>query len=423
MPQRNLYAEAAIYDVRGFYHRKFYSPGIYDPLASGQAVRHDIEHAKIHWMLANIPAGSRVLDVGCGCGNLNALRATGCEIVGADLSPLNCTRARANGYAAAVAAEAAALPFADGTFDAVVSLDVIGHIPFDAKDACIREWRRVLRRGGLQLHGIEADRAPYDGLSPEALAAFVHVDGHVGMEGQTANEARFRAQFANVESRFGFNIAMASQEVLKQHQAYSAHFQADPFLLTRVASFNADETSAWNLAMGFVAERLAALEVELPDRWGFLFLRASDRDLEADRYGDLSVSRLLRPLSVGHPSDRFHVAGGFHAAEGDGTLTGSFRWTTARAELLVPRAELYRVRIGASRPAPAASAVYSLRIDNGEPVSGTGPGDGVVTLRAAAASHAPARLVIESDTFVPAALGGSADTRALGVRVYWVDWA
>ncbi len=40
------------------------------------------------------------------------------------------------------------LPFADGTFDKIVLLAVIEHIPFDQRGVLLGEFRRVLRAGG-----------------------------------------------------------------------------------------------------------------------------------------------------------------------------------------------------------------------------------------------------------------------------------
>lgn len=44
------------------------------------------------------------------------------------------------------------LPFPSGYFDAVVSEDVLGHIPFDEKEKTYSEMYRVLRLGGLMVH-------------------------------------------------------------------------------------------------------------------------------------------------------------------------------------------------------------------------------------------------------------------------------
>jgi ubiquinone/menaquinone biosynthesis C-methylase UbiE len=49
-------------------------------------------------------------------------------------------------YAVLVAADAAALPFADGSFDAVVS--VLTHTGLDRPEAAFAEAARVLRQGG-----------------------------------------------------------------------------------------------------------------------------------------------------------------------------------------------------------------------------------------------------------------------------------
>jgi len=89
----------------------------------------------------------RVLDVGCGDGQVSRLAAQlGSDVVGIDPT-WNCIRV-ATDRGTGVFAQAAAgqLPFADATFDAVVACLVFEHIR-DVDDA-IAEVSRVLRPGG-----------------------------------------------------------------------------------------------------------------------------------------------------------------------------------------------------------------------------------------------------------------------------------
>lgn len=88
--------------------------------------------------------GRRILDLGCGKGRFAArLRSAGARVVGLDLSA--SMLAAASGLDR-VRASARRLPFADGTFDAVVAVEVFEHMA--AIDAVLVEVRRVLRPGG-----------------------------------------------------------------------------------------------------------------------------------------------------------------------------------------------------------------------------------------------------------------------------------
>src|SRR5215208_2133979 len=89
-------------------------------------------------------AGS-LLDVGCGTGRYSvALAELGWHVTGVDVSEDMLTRARARGVRV-VRADAAALPFDDESFDAVVS--ILTHTDLDEFSSTICEVARVLRRG------------------------------------------------------------------------------------------------------------------------------------------------------------------------------------------------------------------------------------------------------------------------------------
>jgi ubiquinone/menaquinone biosynthesis C-methylase UbiE len=94
-------------------------------------------------------AGERVLDAGCGTGDLAAaLRRARPDVlvVGSDLSEGMLDRSREAGAEPLVQADATRLPFASGSFDVVVARGVLHHLPDVA--AALREWRRVLADDG-----------------------------------------------------------------------------------------------------------------------------------------------------------------------------------------------------------------------------------------------------------------------------------
>ena len=120
------------YATRGDYHRapdpnwEFYPTY----LAKLEAVR--------LW-LDNSPAGARVLDAGCGEGVLVDEYADRLDIEGIDPN-YSSDRVRTGSLTA--------LPFADGTFDRALCLDVLEHLRYDEQPRALAELFRTLKRGG-----------------------------------------------------------------------------------------------------------------------------------------------------------------------------------------------------------------------------------------------------------------------------------
>lgn len=97
-----------------------------------------------------VPApGRRTLDVGCGEGRLTRHLATlGHRVVGVDVSPSLVAAAREAAPSMELhVANAAALPFADASFDQVVSFMCLHDV--DDLDGAVRELARVLEPGGV----------------------------------------------------------------------------------------------------------------------------------------------------------------------------------------------------------------------------------------------------------------------------------
>lgn len=92
----------------------------------------------------------RVLVVGCGAGVEvgHLARAVAARVVGVDLS---VDPAQADAAAALVRADARALPFRSGAFQAVYCYHVLEHVPEPA--GAVDEARRVLAPGGLAYYG------------------------------------------------------------------------------------------------------------------------------------------------------------------------------------------------------------------------------------------------------------------------------
>ena len=100
---------------------------------------------------ARVPPAGRVLDLGCGCGVPVARRLSPrYQVTGVDLSPVQIERARALVPTATfVCADMTALDFPDASFDAVVCLYAIIHLPLAEQPALICDLGRWLRPGGV----------------------------------------------------------------------------------------------------------------------------------------------------------------------------------------------------------------------------------------------------------------------------------
>jgi len=102
---------------------------------------------------------SPVLDIACGAGgpSLALVERTGCRLTGLDVESAGIAYAQAQASRRGLAERASfavldcggPLPFANGGFDAVLSLDAICHLP--ERPATLAEWARVLRPGGRLL--------------------------------------------------------------------------------------------------------------------------------------------------------------------------------------------------------------------------------------------------------------------------------
>lgn len=131
----------------------------FDDVASGWTARYVKDPAvgarleRFHRAVeARLPPPARLLDFGCGSGDI-ALRLAefGYTVTGFDLSSHMIDQARSADIGQRVTWKTrpegdGALPFADASFDAVVTSSVLEYVP--SLDATLREFARILRPGG-----------------------------------------------------------------------------------------------------------------------------------------------------------------------------------------------------------------------------------------------------------------------------------
>ena len=280
-PKHNLYERAGITDLAEFYRTKFVSDEVLDARYFKALDRFDIRFARTMWIYDNVRAGASVLELGCGAGMLALLKRKGVTLTGIDLSPDGVLAARRNGYDETLSGELSHLPFAAASFDYVVSLDVLGHVEAAEKDAVLAEIKRVLRPGGVTLHGIECTdssaRKSYHEMNADELRRFIEVDGHVGLEEEQEHAARFQRFFQHVAWEPRYALCLSSEEFLKQADKYGLAFEDDFLEYLRGLSFK--ERRAFDMAMGYVFGKVSDLNLRLPKAGLYVFLKASDAPL------------------------------------------------------------------------------------------------------------------------------------------------
>ena len=278
----DLFKSAGIEDLSKFYRERFFTGSVHDARHFDAIWRFDFKYARTMWVYDNVRRDSSLLELGCGEGMLALLKRKGVTLTGVDLSPEFAEQAHRNGYDTTCVAELTSLPFENDSFDYVASLDLIGHIGFDEKDAVIAEIKRVLRPDGVTMHGIEVFNPslhkPYDAMSQQELLRFISIDGHIGLEDESKNAARFRSQFSYVETEPRYSLCLSADEIIKQSEQYGMEFDPDFVDYLRSLSFN--ERHAFDMAMGYVFGRVSDLHVKLPKDSLYIFLKASNTEPE-----------------------------------------------------------------------------------------------------------------------------------------------
>jgi ubiquinone/menaquinone biosynthesis C-methylase UbiE len=126
---------------------------LYDPLT--RLIGAGAAHRKLAEQ-AELGSARRVLEIGCGTGNLVLLvkrMDPQLEVTGLDPDPKALARAGRKARRAKLALRfdrgfADQLPYPDGSFDRVLSSLMFHHLDADQRVASLREVRRVLRPGG-----------------------------------------------------------------------------------------------------------------------------------------------------------------------------------------------------------------------------------------------------------------------------------
>lgn len=118
---------------------------------------------KALWNYLDVQPGLRVLDVGCGRGEilvhcgLQGIQAVGIDYSAAALELAYCSISEIGGTTRGlrppflIMGNAQWMPFPDNTFDRIVMSDVVEHLRQDELESALREVHRVLVPGGMLL--------------------------------------------------------------------------------------------------------------------------------------------------------------------------------------------------------------------------------------------------------------------------------
>ncbi|MBN2979904.1 MULTISPECIES: class I SAM-dependent methyltransferase [Cohnella] len=155
----------------------------------------------------------KVLEVGCGSGTFGARVKRdfpNVRLYGVDMSSSCIEIAKQNGFDRAVAYDVVqGLPYADGEFDFIYTMDFFGHVEFRSKDRIISEMHRVTKPGGYGFHGIETGFIDYLNCDPknpdDVVRKYVYMEGHIGVETLEDILDRFEPRFEVVQT-FPFPI-------------------------------------------------------------------------------------------------------------------------------------------------------------------------------------------------------------------------
>lgn len=149
-----------------------------------------------------IPPRARVLDVGCGDGRVGRAlleRRPDLELRGVEIRPRSGTLIPVDAY------DGRTLPYADGSFDALVYVDVLHHS--EQPEALLREALRVARQAVLVKDHLR------EGFAAGATLAFMDRVGNRGLAMPMPHNYWRRARWREAFERLGAEVDHWSGEV------------------------------------------------------------------------------------------------------------------------------------------------------------------------------------------------------------------
>ena len=233
--------------------------------------RYEVSYEKNRRLITDLqtlmPGGGKVLDIGCGAGTYGPTLLANVpmlELYGIDMSKSCLLQARANGYTECRMWDFASqpLPYEDEVFDAVISMDMLGHIEFRRKDFLIGQMARVTKHGGSGHHGVETCYVDYYNCNPgdeaDPVRRYIYVDGHIGVEPAQDVCARFGKHFDEVSHRMTFlfpfldidTFAGVFEEDFQQVVAAHAHPEARQLALVILGRLNRHFIELYTQAFG-----------------------------------------------------------------------------------------------------------------------------------------------------------------------------
>jgi SAM-dependent methyltransferase len=216
-----------------FYRAKFAHGRGPDNALDNPFCRYEIGYEGIRRLIVDLqsflPDGGRALDVGCGAGTYGPTllaNLPGLTLYGVDMSEECLEQAQANGYSSCYLLDiSTAMPFEEGHFDFVFTMDFLGHVEFRHKDFLIHEMARVTRQGGGGHHGVETAPIDYLNCNPadeaDPIRRYVYVDGHIGVELGEDVCRRFSKYFTQVDH------GITRLYPFKPKDAFAACFEED----------------------------------------------------------------------------------------------------------------------------------------------------------------------------------------------------
>jgi len=163
----------------------------------------------------NMPATGKLLELGCGAGNMGLwLAAKGYEVTGVDIAPTAIQWAKEKASAAGISAEFIVgsvldlSAFADGSIDIVIDSKCFHCIIGEDRKTFLKEAARVLKKDGYLL--IDSMCLP---VKSDQIKGFDPETGNTTVNGITTRHFADPEQLKNVVSSAGFAIINSFVEI------------------------------------------------------------------------------------------------------------------------------------------------------------------------------------------------------------------